>query len=407
FWATWCAPCRRTIPHLNALHQRYRTNHVTIVGVTSETKVQVAPYLEAQGTNMTYAVALDNRGETTEAYMEAYGARGIPHAFVVDAAGRIVWQGHPLAGLDETVEQLVAGTFSLEEAQRAAREQRDAEQAGSLVGLYLYVARVTKEPDLLKAVSSRILSRASNSAPVLASLAGGIVYGEEMKVRDNVLALDAARRADTLAGGTNALFLGIHGAALYCSGEKDAARKLLARAVALAGDPGEKAELGKTLDRMNAGTFGDDTEQPADKAQKLMRAYFHLAAEGADETLADLFAGRIFDYGKTDVSVMNETAWQILDNEELKHRDLAFALKAAKAALDLSGGTRADVLDTYARALYANSNFTEAVEYQQEAVSLADDELKPALEKTLKAYQDAAKKQDAAAAKKQAEKPGE
>lgn len=41
FWATWCPPCRASIPHLTELQRKYKDKEVYIVGITTEGDVQV------------------------------------------------------------------------------------------------------------------------------------------------------------------------------------------------------------------------------------------------------------------------------------------------------------------------------------------------------------------------------
>lgn len=91
---------------------------------------------------------------------------------------------------------------------------------------------------------------------------------------------------------------------------------------------------------------------------------------------------------------MNQFAWVIIEDREIKARDLALALRAAKAAYDASAGVDLAVLDTYARALFDNGKVAEAIEIQKEAVKLAagDDKRRQTLEQTLKRYQAADKK---------------
>jgi cytochrome c biogenesis protein CcmG/thiol:disulfide interchange protein DsbE len=100
FWATWCPPCRTTIPHLNAMYERF-ADEVAFISLTDEGREQAdidgfMDYFE-----MIYPVATGSNSWSD------YGVTGIPHAFVVDADGIIVWTGHPLDGLEEVIEAYI------------------------------------------------------------------------------------------------------------------------------------------------------------------------------------------------------------------------------------------------------------------------------------------------------------
>lgn len=103
FWATWCPPCRATIPHLNDLYKRYATNDVAFVGISNERVDSVKAFVKQMGDKMTYPVAIGAQ-EVHAGYMGAFGVNGIPHAFVVDADGNIAWHGHPMDNLDKAID---------------------------------------------------------------------------------------------------------------------------------------------------------------------------------------------------------------------------------------------------------------------------------------------------------------
>src|SRR5262245_39648978 len=57
FWATWCPPCRDSIPHLTELQHKYH-ERLQIVGLTNEDRETVEPFLEEMGASMDYSVGL-------------------------------------------------------------------------------------------------------------------------------------------------------------------------------------------------------------------------------------------------------------------------------------------------------------------------------------------------------------
>jgi thiol-disulfide isomerase/thioredoxin len=106
FWATWCGPCRVSIPHLTELQKKFADKDVVFVGVSDEKPSVVKPFVEKMGERMDYVVACDDERQTYSGYMEAYGRNGIPSAFIVDREGKVAWAGHPMAGLEAKLKQL-------------------------------------------------------------------------------------------------------------------------------------------------------------------------------------------------------------------------------------------------------------------------------------------------------------
>jgi len=121
FWATWCSPCRKSIPHLTALQEEYGPSGLVIVGVTDEDAEVVEPFVERMGSKMDYIVAIDNRGKTSRAWMQAAGQKGIPTAFIVDRSKTIQFIGHPLSPeFESALAQVMSGRYSKEKQTQAA-----------------------------------------------------------------------------------------------------------------------------------------------------------------------------------------------------------------------------------------------------------------------------------------------
>ena len=103
FWATWCPPCRTSIPHLTQIQQQYKDRGVNIIGISNEELGTVEPFVNRMGSKMDYTVAIDEGQSTSKGYMGKYGVNGIPHAFVVKD-GAVVWHGHPMAKLEAAID---------------------------------------------------------------------------------------------------------------------------------------------------------------------------------------------------------------------------------------------------------------------------------------------------------------
>lgn len=85
FWATWCPPCRKEIPHFQALHEKYGSRGLTVIGVAldEEGADVVRPFVEQQG--MTYASVIGNH----DVARQYGGIEAIPTTFVIDRHGRV------------------------------------------------------------------------------------------------------------------------------------------------------------------------------------------------------------------------------------------------------------------------------------------------------------------------------
>lgn len=134
FWATWCGPCRVSIPHLNEIHNKYKDKGLIVIGQDCWEKDEslVEPFIQKMGDKMTYRVALDDKagseaGKMAETWMQAAGQNGIPSAFLVDTKGRIAWIGHPMALKESDLELVLAGKFDLEKAAADYQRQKQNE----------------------------------------------------------------------------------------------------------------------------------------------------------------------------------------------------------------------------------------------------------------------------------------
>ena len=216
FWATWCGPCRTSIPHLTEVQKQFKDKGVTVIGISSEGAETVKPFVEKMAGKMDYTVALDTERKVDDGYMKAFDQRGIPTAFIVDGKGNVAWLGHPMGGLDEVLEQVVAGTFDSEAYAKAKAEREAAERAlGKLFQEYNGALLKGATIEQTRPTAEKII--ASNNPMVLNALAWQILSmpGIDEARRDTEIALKAAVKANTETNGQDPMILDTYALALF------------------------------------------------------------------------------------------------------------------------------------------------------------------------------------------------
>jgi len=87
FWATWCAPCRREIPMLNALARDYRDRELEVIGIAVDFREDVLKYME--GTPIDYTVLIGEQDGMDAARAFGMETIGLPFTAFIDGSGRI------------------------------------------------------------------------------------------------------------------------------------------------------------------------------------------------------------------------------------------------------------------------------------------------------------------------------
>ncbi len=99
FWATWCSPCKKELNTINEVYQDWQDEtDVTLVAVSiddSKTKNNVPLYVNGKGWE--YIVLLDPNGDLKR----AMGVNNVPHTFLVNKNGKIVYSHNNYAPGDE------------------------------------------------------------------------------------------------------------------------------------------------------------------------------------------------------------------------------------------------------------------------------------------------------------------
>jgi peroxiredoxin len=103
FWATWCAPCKQEMPHLNALYDKYRSAGFVLLGVNVDDDPAKAA-AEAAKLGIRFPVLLDSAKSVSKAYALA----AMPTTVVIDRDGQVrhVHQGYR-NGVEKVYDQQV------------------------------------------------------------------------------------------------------------------------------------------------------------------------------------------------------------------------------------------------------------------------------------------------------------
>ena len=360
FWATWCPPCRTSIPHLTDMQKKFKD--VIFVGVTDEASDVVKKFVTKMGDKMDYVVAIDSERQTSDGYMKAFGINGIPHAFVVDKEGRVIWQGHPMAGLAEALEQIVAGKYDLAAEKAKAKKEAEAEekQAATQEKLQKLAELIVagKDSDETKKLEAELVALEKESPGIMegtkfepADFRKRVLFGQ--KVQKYRKAFMESASAEELTKLEQEL-------------QKDAPS-----------DFDVKQYKQSLVGRLES-----------QKARPVLESYMQAVGENGDPAKAAELAKKFEALNLKSPVLLNQIAWIILTEDSVKHRDVALALNLAKSAVDASEGKEPGILDTYARALFDSGKVAEAIEQQQKAITTAsDEEMKTQLGETLKKYQ--------------------
>jgi thiol-disulfide isomerase/thioredoxin len=154
FWATWCGPCKMSIPHLTEMQHKF-DGKATIVGVSvwEDDQADVEPFVKNMGEKMAYTIAMDDvlprpedaklkarswanaNGKMSQAWLAAADQNGIPSAFIINQDSKIAWIGNPLEpthdnalSIEDALQQVVDGKYDLAGATKNAQTARSSKE---------------------------------------------------------------------------------------------------------------------------------------------------------------------------------------------------------------------------------------------------------------------------------------
>ncbi len=84
FWASWCSPCRKSFPWMNAMHQKYQPRGFKVLAVNVDKELAMAERFLAS-VPATFSIFYDPKGRLAKAFK----IKGMPSSVMIDDQGRI------------------------------------------------------------------------------------------------------------------------------------------------------------------------------------------------------------------------------------------------------------------------------------------------------------------------------
>jgi peroxiredoxin len=100
FWATWCPPCRKEMPDLEALYGRFGAKGFVVLGISDEKAAKVEPFIRDR--KISFPVLLDPERKVNKMFV----VEGIPKSFVYDRDGKLVAQSIDMRTQKQFLEML-------------------------------------------------------------------------------------------------------------------------------------------------------------------------------------------------------------------------------------------------------------------------------------------------------------
>lgn len=108
FWASWCEPCRRSFPWLNAMHRKYHDRGLQIIAVNLDKERGLAEKFLAE-----VPAEFELRYDSAGTLAEQFAVQAMPSSYLLDGAGNVVVRHFGFKSADsEQYERAIAAALA-------------------------------------------------------------------------------------------------------------------------------------------------------------------------------------------------------------------------------------------------------------------------------------------------------
>ena len=100
FWATWCPPCRKEMPDLDALYRKFKDKGLVVLAISDEEMAKVKPFLAER--SLGFPILLDPGRKIND----LFHVDGIPKTFIYDREGKLAAQSIDMRTQKQFLEML-------------------------------------------------------------------------------------------------------------------------------------------------------------------------------------------------------------------------------------------------------------------------------------------------------------
>jgi len=241
-WGSYCKPCKESIAHLTKLQKKYKNQNVVVVGLSDEDAETVKKYVAQMGKKMEYNIAIDGNHQMFDSYLKPFNVKLIPHTFIINQHGCIIWHGHPMDKLEGVIEELITHNFDIQRGRKMVRVRQ-------LIFKYLQQAYQNKQNES-RNIGIKIFQEFANEPEMLNEFAWVIITDKKIKTPDYQLAFFISKTAYIRSHGKDPIITDTYSNTLFLLGEIKQAIKLQKQAIKLIKDNDIlRTELQKNLEK--------------------------------------------------------------------------------------------------------------------------------------------------------------